>query len=106
MKNKPEANEPKVLSHTPTPWRIEREYGEIEITSELGQVARIESVSPSAQADAAFIVRAVNAHEELIASIKDAIVSIENGAGLYAASGLKDALRLVDETIAKAERGE
>lgn len=63
-------------THTPTPWdvtdmRIEHKRGQILLTSGLKVVATVPS-NKDGEADAAFIVRAVNYHDALVNELKNA----------------------------------
>jgi hypothetical protein len=83
-------NQPIRAQHTPGPWGIERTNDTNWIgplrTSGDGKVAAIvcstdrEGLRPDVlarnDADAAFIVRAVNAHDELVAALKRAVETI------------------------------
>ena len=72
-------------AHTPTPWSIDKETindPDVVIESKSGCfVAQVSSDADDteAQANAAFIVRAVNAHEELLDNIRQAIRALEAG---------------------------
>jgi hypothetical protein len=70
------------LSHTPTPWKLEH-YGIGDSETQIVSYAEnkgtkiIARLAPHGdfekrESDAAFIVRAVNAHDELIAALKQA----------------------------------
>ncbi len=65
---------PHLPAHTPTPWYIERGYSVFGKTLKIPFFRHIASTggidNPAAVADAAFIVRAVNAHEELIGIVR------------------------------------
>lgn len=58
--------------HTPTPWRMSsmRNGETIQIVQAYAPVARIALVSPRKPENAAFIVRACNAHDELVAALR------------------------------------
>ena len=62
-------------THTPTPWRVVNETIIVRLEYD-GKDAAICDVRTGA-ADAAFIVRAVNAHEELIETMKAAIRDLD-----------------------------
>lgn len=55
--------------HTPTPWKVKGNLNTIEGANGL-TVCDLRSNTVDADADAAFIVRAVNAHEELVNHLK------------------------------------
>lgn len=69
--------------HTPTPWKAASPQVFMGVTcvwihGANGPVLKIEgSLKESVLADAAFIVRAVNAHEALLAALKDLLHQIE-----------------------------
>ena len=63
------------VKHTPTPWEVESyrlngpyKFG---IGNGAGTVV-VSNLVPLAETDAAFIVRAVNAHDDLVKALKDA----------------------------------
>jgi len=96
------------VKHTPTPWKLEtRKPGQFAIKGDDGTytVALIETFDPRVEhaedsANAAFIVRAVNSHEELLAIVKD-IYDDENDITRRKHS---DEMRFrMEEAIAKAE---
>ena len=65
-------------SHTPGPWAIGKKYKSDIYTSGGGKlIARTVSsagiMSLATDADAAFIVRAVNAHDDLVAALQEAL---------------------------------
>ena len=63
----------KPAAHTPTPWFVNSSAGDTSIWSRTidNKIARV-GASYRADADAAFIVRAVNAHADLIAALNEA----------------------------------
>jgi hypothetical protein len=83
--------------HTPTPWEVDREAGDdshVMIDSQsdvyIGEIF--------IEANAAFIVRAVNAHEELLHVIKGMVHHLEGGA-----PGLREHfIQVGKEAVAKA----
>lgn len=97
-----EKGKPSNPAHTPTPWKLE----ESQITGDNGNVAVVNLFGAmsgeNTDADAAFIVRAVNAHEEW----KDFLSKVAGSACLHQVSGDRcicfrcEACRLL---IAKAE---
>ena len=61
--------------HTPTPWKLSK-YGSIAHPQKECMSVPINAASsdsPEATANAAFIVRAVNAHEELVSLLKEGL---------------------------------
>lgn len=100
MKSRPEA------THTPLPWRVE---GDVEIVAGINEkevcIADIEGALDSGSTDranAAFIVRAVNAHEEMLVLLKSIQEEFEAGRRLGMEPGSCFALQVRD-AIAKAE---
>lgn len=93
--------------HTPTPWKIDP-LGlgtPWNIGTEAHNVILVAETSDDCRnANAAFIVRAVNSHEELLT----AFIRLRNEAGHFIATGkgkefLANAYKLATEAIAKAE---
>lgn len=89
------------MNHTPTPWhwkRYKTSMGKMMATiggsDRLG--AMIACVKPE---NAEFIVRACNAHEELLAALE----ALEPFFSQVEAHGGRKAVQLADEAIAKAE---
>ncbi len=86
---------PKPAAHTPTPWTIDARGS---VTSEDKQ--NVIMIQPSFALDfndAAFIVRAVNSHEEMLSVLKE-IKKIIHLQDFYS-----EFLSVVDKAIAKAE---
>jgi hypothetical protein len=107
--------------HTPTPWKVNdcRDSGwmdnAIYIAKDSGEnLARVYKDYGNVEANAAFIVRAVNAHDELVAKLS-AVQSILNSLtigtqttafGRDRSNALRDeANRIINSALAKA-RGE
>lgn len=78
--------------HTPTPW--ETKEGRIYQQGKPGCIAVVQGYENEVAKDAAFIVRAVNAHEELLAALHTAKARLQ-----VAGLGVKD----IERAIAKAE---
>ncbi len=78
--------------HTPTPWTHNPEMSDSSISGPNGVVARALH-----SWDAAFIVRAVNAHEELLEALK----ALRNRANQTC--GATDLMEQINQAIAKAE---
>ncbi len=93
MKTKPEA------THTPTPWKFESastsftNRGSEQLLWNGDGMAIGRAVNPT---QATFIVRAVNAHEELLAMLKVALENLDDKSGGSLSLDIKEA-------IAKAE---
>jgi hypothetical protein len=90
------------IKHTPTPWYVSLEDGmpilgangaRICDTDVCDAESELEALVLETQQsiDAAFIVRACNAHEELLAAAKDALQRLK-AAGRIANAGLEDAI--------------
>ncbi len=104
MKKKTETS---VTSHTPTPWKVAMPLGEgdIQILSVkvnaygnfINAVVPFRVFSNEDVANAEFIVRAVNSHEELLSAMKLATHH------LYATDENAKAINILLEAIAKAE---
>lgn len=95
MKMKTEAK------HTPTPWHLaETPKGKTYITDNYVCVVGAGSVSIQ---DAAFIVRAVNAHDELVRAGKAILESLLRGEISWASTMGRDNLDDLKNAIAKAE---
>lgn len=80
--------------HTPTPWKHEG----CEITSENGEL-KIYDEGGHTEADAAYIVRCVNMHEELVDALRKAELQLDRDWGI----GKSPISKMVREAIAKAE---
>jgi len=91
MKNKVNVSE-----HTPTPWHsdLSTVHGP-EIDAEYQEKQIVCSVIN--RADAAFIVKAVNCHEELLNALKAALYDVKNS--MYTTS-----LKTIEKAIANAEQ--
>lgn len=51
--------------HAPTPWRVTGTTRDVEIINNTRRIASIDAIDEADEANAAFIVRAVNAHDKL-----------------------------------------
>ena len=80
--------------HTPTPWKAEKGRTVMHVTGQHFVVCQISTTgyrgdtpedkrmyAERAEANAAFIVRAVNAHDELVAALEDVRVPRMSGRG-------------------------
>lgn len=57
---------------TPTPWRVEKnDQGANFIRGDNGDGVALANCIPASSTNAAFIVRACNAHDDLLASLKE-----------------------------------
>lgn len=102
------------VGHTPTPWtRHTTITGAAHLYGARGKsVARMSGGGKyeahrlaEAEANAALIVRAVNAHAELIEALKNAKYYIQNLTPNTALDGSRLIQRNIDTAIALAERG-
>lgn len=69
--------------HTPTPWHTDPGIGDgcVWAKEKTGQhTARLKTICRTSIDDAAFIVRAVNSHDELVAVLKGIVSSGESAA--------------------------
>ena len=66
--------------HTPTPWKVEGPFLERSIFGEKDLVTRLVGTDPTQASNAAYIVRAVNAHEELVETLKGVKAWLESKA--------------------------
>lgn len=99
--------------HTPTPWNVEKITGNKETIFWLqANGSNIFTSANSAtiyagedEANAAFIVRAVNSHDEMIASLKDILSRFKSciADGNGELSGDAPAIKTAETLIAKAE---
>lgn len=96
--------------HTPTPWSGGH-YSSVVGCLIVGQGGRLicdTAIQPKelAEANAVFIVRACNAHEELLSALKvvakDCCMALD-GTWDKSDEGFRDTLELVEAAIAKAE---
>lgn len=114
MNNKP-PNAPQhtnEVSHTPTPWQlgVENEYveginiwhGPVEFIANVRGTKGMGNPQEVAKANAAFIVKAVNAHEDLVGLVKELKEVV---ADAYAPLGetLKALVYSADKALARAE---
>jgi hypothetical protein len=60
----------KNIQHTPTPWNFIDVMGACALYAGQMEILNFRNPVPKARANAAFIVRAVNAHEELLENLK------------------------------------
>jgi hypothetical protein len=94
------------MSHTPTPWLIDpatEDEGGCLITASTSK--RWPVAWHVSEANAAFIVSAVNSHDEMLAALKSARTRLM-GTGIHRqgeAHNKEDGLREIDAAIAKAE---
>lgn len=56
----------KPITHTPTPWNIKGGF----LATEIEDVCKLSGTDPKQKANAAFIVKAVNLHDKLLAFVK------------------------------------
>ena len=91
------------MSHTPTPWKQGYKDNQC-IYADYKNVAVVQCKEKEWQANAEFIVRAVNAHDELVLAAKDACIHIRELAETLNADYRNNSTfkRLLD-AIAKAE---
>src|SRR5271157_3455432 len=95
------------VQHTPTPWKVSVHVDGCNFTSYMineVELAGAES-DEEAEANAAFIVRAVNAHEELLRVAKF-LITLDDDCGREhrRINGLlSDARLMVEQAIARAE---
>jgi hypothetical protein len=87
--------------HTPTPWMLDPHFvlrdADGEWVTRLNTSRRHDNKhDPEAEANAEFIVRCVNAHDELVAALRDIIASVEKcGIGIVDLSRGRAALAKV-----------
>lgn len=98
-------------THTKTPWKVadQKEYIYAYNRTSVAKTLTIDCPFMEAAANAAYIVRAVNAHEELVAAIKAVQEGFRDGSIKWAKPRQSDsdpyhkANTLMCEAIAKAE---
>lgn len=102
-------------THTPTPWKVSepfksRGWNYVEIRSAEGHtIARIilgrdDHMDKAALERAAFIVRAVNAHDDLVTALKDLVSIVKGNPGRTGAQLAKvGEIKAAEAAIAKAE---
>ena len=86
------------LGHTQTPWHVRTKDIEGEIWSEDHKFICVASHTANGLEDAAFIVRAVNAHEDLLSIAKAYLEFMSADPSMP-----KEQKRFVKQAIAKAE---
>lgn len=85
--------------HTPTPWSVSGNM--------IWDANNYHVASCNVNNDAAFIVRACNAHDELVAACEEAIKAIELRISMQGAAGyLGNAYKKAKEALAKAKGNE
>jgi len=83
------------MKHTPTPWTLQKFSSGYEIDGANGrEVLTMWSNTEDADSDAAFIVRAVNAHEELLSLVQAITEGVEMNS---------EFIRACEQAIARAE---
>jgi len=94
--------EPKQAEHTPTPWRLDKQNPSLLRDAKGLYVAKISEELP---ADAAFIVRAVNAHEALLKALKACVASLQRDTEDFGheVAHINYAIRDAEQAIARAE---
>jgi hypothetical protein len=108
-----------MVDHTPTPWGIDEENcGDgANITSAAGRVAWTSALrrirggeriieAAEAKANAAFIVAAVNAHDDLVAAMKLALPVMSPPYGAADCGAYATAYRAVRDALAKTSAAE
>lgn len=93
-------------AHTPTPWVLYVQDGEclaIMPAGREGDVCTFETGMPPSEADAAFIVKSVNAHAYLVAALNSiAHTFMENSQGGTTALPAYEYQRMAREALTKA----
>lgn len=67
-------------THTPTPWEVGEDVGQAErciVTAECRDICTCETGFGDAEANAAFIVRVVNCHDDLLAALRALLARME-----------------------------
>ena len=94
------------MEHTPTPWKISTITAD-EVSSEKGVVCECFGVTQEEEfANAAFIVRACNAHDELVEACKISLarlLAIDEVLNNQNNGRRNHAIYLLSQAIAKAE---
>jgi hypothetical protein len=99
-------------AHTPTPWKV-RNWGKT-LSISNGEIDGIAFINPgnsdngipdaTDKANAAFIVRAVNAHMDMVFAIKRAMSALDDLSGTNAwTEGHAKVFKILEKAIAKAE---
>ena len=103
MKNKP------AVSHTPTPWTLNGNAITSWVSKDgdhicFAEMSKLSKAQNWAQ-DAAFIVRAVNSHDELLKAMRKAVKRLRDGDGSDSFFPEQDseAIEIIEQAIAKAE---
>jgi hypothetical protein len=88
------------MTHTPTPWRVTKAYritGGPQGHTYVASLDNVKHLSPEElEANAAFIVRAVNSHDEMLAALKGVCIDLR-------AAGRGEAFIRIANLIAKVE---
>lgn len=73
--------------HTPTPWAVEELLGDIWIICPTDRgpmpILTLGKASPVGLANAAFIVRACNAHDEMVAALEKSLTYVQSDPAVY-----------------------
>lgn len=88
-------------NHTPTPWEVGEDVGQAErsiVTAECRDICTCETGFGDAEANAEFIVRAVNAHDDLLNACREILRADEYTPDWH----VTDAIELAKAAIAKA----
>ena len=91
------------MTHTPTPWKQGFKDNQC-IYADYKNVANVQCREKEWQANAEFIVRAVNAHEELVEACKGAIEQMEGFLSDGVSLGMAVKIQQIKQALAKAER--
>lgn len=86
----------KVQAHTPTPWQSDNDVIFCNGHFAIAKTIKLGIPEKESKANAAFIVRACNSHEELLEACKSALI-------LIAPTDQKALKRKLEQAIAKAE---
>lgn len=99
-----------LAKHTPTPWAVEGKFGIVATEILNDGKPHVRDVATTGIgwrpgedniANAAFIVRAVNAHDALVTTLETALYAISENQLGYAVGKIKDALKLAGENSSK-----
>lgn len=91
----------KTAHHTPTPWK----WNNGNLVGPDGDI--IAEKNDDGSPDAAFIVKCVNNHDELIAALKQLVRSVPMDASNFNMGGaVKQGLRMAEQALTNAGKGE
>src|ERR1700735_2276674 len=99
------SGEGSVSEHTPTPWILDGEHLRTIVRGAESTIIAVRHRLPAVThaANAAFIVRAVNAHDDLVAALKETKASLSEYGSAYSDGIIIHVKVIVDAALAKVQ---